>query len=175
MKKIRVILDILMFIITLLLMDIGKLGHVPHEFLGITIAILIVLHLILNFKWMKNITKNLGKVKSKTRIQYIINLFTFIIYFATIFLGMMISTHIFNFHTNGNGYLMLLHHILGRLAAIIMLVHLGFHLNPMIKKFTKDETVKVIFYIMYIMLSFIVAIYLLYTLTESYIWKGIMV
>lgn len=171
-NKIKIVIDILMFVITLLLMNINTTGHLTHEVLGITITILIILHLILNFKWIKNVGKNLKKTTLKTKMQYCTDIFTFIFYFLAIIFGILISTKIFNFSTNGDAYIMLCHHIFGRLAIIMMTIHIGFHLNMIIT--TKNKNIKTIIYIVYIIISLAFTIYLIYNLTENYVWKAIM-
>ena len=37
-----------------------------HEILGIALAILIIIHILLNFKWIKQVTKNFKKNQYKT-------------------------------------------------------------------------------------------------------------
>ena len=69
---------------------------------------------------------------------------------------------------------MLIHHITGRLSLTLMLVHLVFHLNRMITKITKNETAKGIIYIIYIMISILITMYLFYTLVRSYVWQSLM-
>ena len=59
MKKFKILIDVLLFIVTILLFDIELIGNLNHEILGITISILILIHIILNIKWIKKVTKNL--------------------------------------------------------------------------------------------------------------------
>ena len=69
---------------------------------------------------------------------------------------------------------MLLHHVFGRFAIVMMLIHLGFHLKTITNKFTKNETIKGVIYIAYIVITAVLALYLIYTLSNSYIWQSIM-
>ena len=62
MKKLKIIIDILLFIITIALFNIGLIGNLMHEILGIALAILIIIHILLNFKWIKQVTKNLYNI-----------------------------------------------------------------------------------------------------------------
>ena len=48
MKKLKIIIDILLFIITIALFNIGLIGNLMHEILGIALAILIIIHILLN-------------------------------------------------------------------------------------------------------------------------------
>lgn len=169
MKKFKILIDILLFIVTILLFDIELIGNLNHEILGITIGILIIIHLILNFKWIKQVTKNFRKTNLKTKIMYIIDVFTMLIYLGAITCGILISNKIFNFHTSSNLPLMLAHLILGRLAIIIMLVHLGMHLDRIFSKI-KTKKIKLVIYVIYVVISILVAIYFTYTLTHSFQW-----
>lgn len=169
MKKVKILIDILLFIVTILLFDIELIGNLNHEILGITISILIVIHIALNFKWIKQVTKNFKKVNLKTKVMYIVDIFTMIIYLGAIICGVMISDKIFNFHMGSNLYMMLSHLIFGRLAIIIMFVHLGLHLYRIFSKI-KNTKVKIIIYIVYVIVVLLIAIYLIYTLTHSFQW-----
>lgn len=44
MKKFKLIIDILLFVITVLLVNIELTGNLNHEILGITFGILILIH-----------------------------------------------------------------------------------------------------------------------------------
>lgn len=173
MKKIKMIVDILMFVITILLMDINKTGRFNHEVLGISLTLLLILHIVLNFKWIKQITKNFKKVKKQTKLLYIVDVLTFVIYFTTIVLGIC-SSSIFDFKISSPLKFMLTHNIFGRLAMVVMLMHIGFHLKLAINKITKNETIKMIIYVIYIMITILIALVLIYTLTKSYLWIRVM-
>lgn len=174
MNKLRLVVDITMFILTFFLINVNLISPLWHEIFGIIISFLIIIHLILNFKWIKNITKNIRKVKNKTRVLYAVDILTFFSYLITIVIGILISISIFNFPTSYNPYLMLTHHITGRLSLSLMLLHLGFHLNRIISKLTKNETIKAIIYIIYITLDILITMYLTFTLVRSYVWQGVM-
>ena len=173
MRIIRKIIDILMFVITILLMDINNTGRFNHEVLGISLTLLLIIHILLNFKWVKQITKNFKKIKLQTKILYFVDVAIFVVYFVTIGLGLVTSS-IFNFKISSSLKLMLSHHIFGRLALIFMIIHIGFHLKPLMNKVTKNETFRMIIYIIYCMITILIAMYLFYTLTKSYLWISVM-
>lgn len=70
---------------------------------------------------------------------------------------------------SSNLILVLSHLILGRLSNIIMFIHLGLHLDRIFAKI-KNRRVKTLIYTIYIIITFLFAIYLLYTLTHSFQW-----
>lgn len=112
MKKFKILIDILLFIVTVLLFDIELIGNLNHEILGITLSILIIIHVLLNLKWIKQVTKNLKKVNTKTKIMYIIDILTMLIYAGAIICGILISDKIFNFKMSSNLYIVISHLIL---------------------------------------------------------------
>ena len=97
MKIIRLLTDILLFVITILLMNTNITGHLIHEVLGIIIVILIVIHLIINRKWIVSITKNLKKTRNNIKFLYIVDILTFLFFLGTIIFGILISNQLFNF------------------------------------------------------------------------------
>ena len=169
MKKFKIVIDILLFIMTVLLFDIELIGNLNHEILGIILGILIIIHIGLNFKWIKQVTKNIKKVNIKTKAMYMIDILIMLIYFVSIVFGILISYKIFNFHMSSNLYLMLAHLILGRLAIVLMFIHLGLHFDRLFSKI-KSKKLKKVIYSIYIIIVLLIAIYFLYTLTHSFQW-----
>lgn len=153
-----------MFFLTFFLMKVNLISSLYHEIFGIAISFLIIFHLKINFKQIKKITKNLKNIKSKTRLLYIVDTLTFFSYLVTIIVGILISINIFNFGPRYNHNLILIHYITGRLSLLLMLVHLGFHLNIIINKISKNKTIKYIIYIVYITIGILITMYLTYTL-----------
>lgn len=169
MKKFKIIIDILLFIITIALFNIGLVGNLIHEILGTAMAILIIIHMLLNFKWIKQITKNFKKTNTKTKIMYIVDIFIMIIYLGAIICGILIANEIFNFHMSSSLGLVLTHLILGRLAIITMFIHLGLHLDRILKK-VENKKLKKSIYIVYTFIVIGITIYFIYTLTHSFQW-----
>ena len=159
MKKGKTIVDILLFIVTISLFDIGLTGNLNHEILGTAIGILFTIHIVLNLK----------SVNIKTKIMYIIDIFIMLVYLGSIICGVLISNEIFNFKMSSNLFVVILHLILGRLAIIIMLIHLGLHLYRILAKI-KNNKLKMVVYSIYIVLVLLITIYFLYTLTHSFQW-----
>lgn len=116
MKKFKILIDILLFIVTVLLFDIELIGNLNHEALGITLGILIIIHIVLNFKWIKQVTKNLKKVNTKTKLMYIVDICIMLIYLGAIICGILISDKIFNFKMSSNLYIVISHLILRKIS-----------------------------------------------------------
>ena len=69
-KKIKIILDVLMLILLIILNGYNITGNKIHEVLGILTFILFLLHLILNFKWINVVKKNISKLNKKGKIFF---------------------------------------------------------------------------------------------------------
>lgn len=169
MRNLKIGIDILLLIATILLFEIDLIGNMNHEILGIALGILIIVHIGLNFKWIKQITRNFKKTNTKTKIMYVVDIFMMLIYFVAIICGMLISEKIFSFHMSSNLYVVLGHILFGRLAIIMMFVHLGLHLDRMLAKI-KGSKLKISIYVIYSMIVLLIFIYLFYTLTHSFQW-----
>ncbi|MHB8072256.1 DUF4405 domain-containing protein [Desulfosporosinus fructosivorans] len=81
---IKIILDIIMTIMFLFLLDAPGTGLIFHEIAGLSILAFITIHILLNWSWVKTITKNLRKTKLKPKLMYGLN--------AALFLGISIIT-----------------------------------------------------------------------------------
>ena len=169
MKVFKIIIDILLFVVTFVLVNMDIIGHLPHEILGITMAILLLIHIVTNWNWIKSVTKNFKKVNKKTKLMYVVNLLTMFVYFGAILFGIIISHELFKFETSSNYKFVITHIIFGRLAIVVMLLHVGMHLDRMFKK-VKNKNIKIILYITYIILAILISIYSIYTLTHSFQW-----
>lgn len=169
MKKLKIIIDILLFVVTVALFNVGLIGNLMHEILGITLAILIVIHILLNFKWIKQVTKNFKKTNAKTKIMYIVDILIMIIYLGAIICGILIANETFNFHMSSSLGLVLTHLALGRLAIITMFIHLGLHLDRILKN-VENKKLKKSIYIVYTFIVIGIEIYFIYTLTHSFQW-----
>lgn len=169
MKVFKIIIDILLLIDTFVLVNMDITGHLIHEILGITLAILLLIHIVTNWNWIKSVTKNFKKVNKKTKVMYVVNLLTMIVYFGTTLFGIIISHELFKFKTSSNYKFVITHIIFGRIAIIVMLLHISMHLDRMFAK-VKNKKIKAILYIIYIILSILISAYSIYTLTHSFQW-----
>ena len=71
--------------------------------------------------------------------------------------------------TFSNYKFVITHIIFGRLAIIIMLLHLGVNLDIIFKK-VKSKKIKIGIYIIYIIIAILISYYSIYTLTHSLGW-----
>lgn len=132
MKK-NFYLDIVMFIILLLLINIDITGIYFHEILGIIIAILSIYHIKLNFNWLKNITHKLfeSNFNKKTKFMYLLNIILFIFFCLDIGSGILISKNIFfNIITiNNMNYISKWHYFFSYWLFFLIVIHIALHWN----------------------------------------------
>ena len=88
----KLLVDIAIFVGFLLAMDPRSTGIAIHEWLSIAFAGAVITHLLLNWKWIVEVTRRfLGKVANRSRINYVLNLLLFIDVTLCMFTGIMIS------------------------------------------------------------------------------------
>lgn len=172
MKILKIIIDILLLIVTFLLVNVDITGRLLHEILGISISILLIIHIFTNWKWIKSVTKNFKKVNKKNKMMYIVCIITMVAYFGAIIFGIIVSDEIFKFKTSSNFKFILIHIIFGKIAVITMLLHLGLNLDIIFVKI-KNKKIKAILKLIYIIFAIIISIYLIYTLTHSFQWMSV--
>jgi hypothetical protein len=90
--KLKLVIDIAIFIAFLIAMDPRSSGIAVHEWLAISALAAIVIHLLLSWDWIIQITKRFtSKMNGQTRINYILNWALFIDVTVVMLSGLMIS------------------------------------------------------------------------------------
>lgn len=88
----KLIIDSLLFVAFLLVFNTHLTGKDLHEWLGISLGAVIIVHLLLSWNWIVGITKKFfSKLKASTRINYILNLLLFADFTLVIMTGLLIS------------------------------------------------------------------------------------
>ena len=145
MNKKKIIADITMTLIFVLIIDTFFTGILLHEALGIAVAIVFVIHHILNLKWIKGVSKNFfgGIIPLKTKIMYILNILLFISCGFTILSGILISQELFKFIALKDTFSMSVwHHFSSYVSLILLSIHLGLHWNMVMNAFRKMFNLK---------------------------------
>lgn len=141
MKK-KLIVDILMFV--LMLLEFTKIysGALIHELVGIALFILVIVHLILNSAYIKNILKK--KYDLKSILMLITNILLIIFFLLTSIFGMLSSKETLTFMNIHNLSINKLHKMFAYISLIIVGIHLGINFNAMFGKITKMIKNKII-------------------------------
>lgn len=124
---IKIAVDVGMTVLLLLLMTYELIGQVTHEWIGIGIFVLFVLHHVLNRKWSQNILK--GKYTALRILQTILVVGVFITMIGSMFSGIILSRHVLSFLSieGGRSFARNLHMISAYWGFVLMSLHLGFH------------------------------------------------
>lgn len=154
MKKIKIIVDIMMYIIFIILMGHHITDNLIHEILGISIFILFIIHGILNYRYYKTIFK--GKYNKKRTIILITNILLLISMICMIISAINISSDVFSFlNIETKIWGRKLHMLSTSWGFILMSVHVGLHLNVLVNKLNKkikDSTFEYVYYLIIILL-----------------------
>lgn len=126
-----------MTIILLLLMSYERIGQSTHEWLGIGLFLLFILHHYLNRNWHKNIFN--GKYSSIRIFQTVLDIILFILMVGSMISGIILSRHVFSMLPihGGRSLGRVLHMLCVYWGFVCMSVHIGLHWNmisQMIKK-----------------------------------------
>lgn len=96
--KTKLLIDILIFIGFLVAMDPHSSGIAVHEWLATSLIAALVVHLLLSWDWIANITSRfLNKINRTSRINYILNWLLFMDGTVIMLSGFMISESLLPF------------------------------------------------------------------------------
>ena len=136
-KKQRVIVDIGMVCLLPLLMAYSLIGEMFHEIIGTLMMILMLIHLWQNRRWVFALPK--GAYTPKRTFQTILDLLLMVFMVLQPVSGILISKHLYTFiGVSGLSAVMRqIHMVLAYRGFILMSVHAGTHLMPMVRKIRK--------------------------------------
>lgn len=126
-QKLKIVADILMTAALLLLMPFEMVGGAAHEWIGIGMFVLFVLHHILNRKWTGNIGK--GKYSHFRIVQTVLAILILLCMAGSMASGIILSRHVFVFlHIRGlSSMARTVHMFCAYWGFVLMSLHLGLH------------------------------------------------
>ena len=130
MEKIKKGLDVVMGALFIVLMKIGALGVNFHEIGGLILFLLVSLHKVLNYRWIKSVGKRMftRKVSGKVKFQFILDMVLFCIMLLTVFSGVLISQTVFTgIAAENRTYWSALHNFFAYSSLLLTSVHVGLH------------------------------------------------
>ena len=129
---IKLTVDICMTICLLLLMPYSMISETAHEWIGMIMFFLFVVHHILNRRWLTAITK--GKYRLFRIIQTVIAFVMFVLMIGSMVSGILLSNHIFKdiYIVGTSMRARQVHMFCAYWGFTVMSVHLGIHWNTVV-------------------------------------------
>ncbi|MDR1508505.1 MAG: DUF4405 domain-containing protein [Synergistaceae bacterium] len=123
---IRLIIDLAMTVLLLCAMAYRITGDVAHEWIGITVTALFILHNAVNWRWYRGIFT--GKYDFRRVLNTAVNLLLFVTMAALVISGVLISRTVFAFMGFSGGMQIRQAHTAAAYWGLIFIaVHLGMH------------------------------------------------
>jgi hypothetical protein len=133
--KTKFYLDILLITAYVVSMKPMFTGESWHEWLGIALGGAAIIHILLNWKWVVNVTQRFfGKLPWQARINYVLNLLLLISFTLTVASGIIISRNLNTIQVLGIGGTAAqnwkaIHIWIPNVTLIILGIHLALHWN----------------------------------------------
>jgi len=132
-NRVRLLLTVLLTVAFLLLMDPRSFyGLVFHEWAGLIIVLFIVLHLLLDWKFIKAVTVRFGgRLPGKTRTNYTLDVVLLVGAILVVWSGLPIARVIdfswMGFERDGMRFWRTMHTSVSMIVLVLIGVHLGLH------------------------------------------------
>lgn len=135
-RIIKIAVDLSMFILLTLLMGEHLISEAVHEWIGVAVFVLFIVHIVLNYRWYATLFK--GRYTAKRIVQTVINFLLLMAILLCIISSLFVSGNVFAFLNLNNGHLgRILHLIITAWVYILCALHLGFHWNGFVALGTK--------------------------------------
>lgn len=131
LTKLNLLVDIVILIVFLVDYDPGITGLTLHEWIGIPLALIGMLHLLLHWKWVVETTRRVwGRIVFQARLNYILNIALLIAMVLVIGSGFMISRQVLPFFGLSGvrgGFWAWLHFTSADVVLWIVALHIALH------------------------------------------------
>ena len=138
----RRIIDVCMSIVLLFLMAYQVTGETLHEWIGIGMTALVIIHQILNRKWYAALFK--GKYRPYRIVTTAVNILLLLSFALTAFCGMSMSGHAvpFLYGMAPVSFARQMHLSMSHWAFVLMGLHIGLHIPAITAKMKLEGTKK---------------------------------
>ena len=128
----RIIIDWLMIVLLMAQMGRHFWGNAAHEWIGVGMFVLFIVHHVLNVNGYKTVFK--GKYTPYRIVQLIINFLVFAAMIGLMVSGIMLSQQVFVLFpiSGGKSFARILHMLATHWGLVLMALHLGLHWNVFI-------------------------------------------
>ena len=138
--KVKISIDAAMTLALLLLMAYGLVGEAAHEWLGMGMFALFLLHHLLNRRWIRAVPQ--GRYAPPRIVQTVLAGLIFLCMVGSMISGIVLSRHVFAFLPRHGGYELAgkLHILCAYWGFVLMSLHLGMHWNMVLTMMRKHLT-----------------------------------
>lgn len=138
--KVKISIDAAMTLALLLLMAYGLVGEAAHEWLGMGMFALFLLHHLLNRRWIRAVPQ--GRYAPPRIVQTALAGLIFLCMVGSMVSGIVLSRHVFAFLPKHGGYELAgkLHILCAFWGFVLMSLHLGMHWNMVLAMMRKHLT-----------------------------------
>ena len=91
MKKSVIIIDVLALLGFLFAFAPDLTGYAVHEWLGLAVGVVLLIHLLQHWKWIKTVSQRIGRTKQKILVRFYVDALLLLSFFAIIVTGIIIS------------------------------------------------------------------------------------
>lgn len=129
----KICVDLAMMIALLLLMTYEMIGQAAHEWLGMGMFVLFIIHHLLNLHWCKNLFH--GRYQPYRAVQTGIVICILLTMIGSMVSGIVLSQSVFDFLgiSGGTNVARNVHMLSAYWGFVLMGLHLGFHWNMFVK------------------------------------------
>lgn len=155
--KLKMFIDLLMTVVLLFLMSYQVTGEKYHEWLGVSMLLLFVIHNVLNIRWYGSLFK--GRYRFLRILRTLINFAVLTAMLCLAYSGIVMSRYVFaSLPINGGMALARVMHLSGSYwGFVLMSIHLGLHWGMVIgvfRKLTKGRKNAVVLWILRLLAAF---------------------
>lgn len=138
--KVKISIDAAMTLALLLLMAYGLVGEAAHEWLGMGMFALFLLHHLLNRRWIRAVPQ--GRYAPPRIVRTVLAGLIFLCMVGSMISGIVLSRHVFAFLPRHGGYELAgkLHILCAFWGFVLMSLHLGMHWNMVLTMMRKHLT-----------------------------------
>ena len=141
-QLLKIATDLLMTALLLLLMSYSLVGEAAHEWLGVGIFLLFLLHHFLNKNWFKSLFR--GKYPPIRILQTVIDLLVFLCMTGSMISGILLSRYVFRLDIHRfSAALQTVHMLSAYWGFALLSLHIGLHwggIMGMAKRLTKKPS-----------------------------------
>ena len=134
-QKLRILVDVAMTALLLPLMAYSLVGEAAHEWLGLAIFVLLLVHHALNFHWYRGLAKR--RWNPPRVFQTAVNFALLLMMLGLMASGIILSREVFVFLpvSGGTSFARTLHMVCAYWGFCLMSLHIGSHWNTVLRKF----------------------------------------